>query len=134
MPDLARVDRHDGRAPCGGFLSEMLEALGLNPGRLAKPHDLPEFKRRLDSLKRKLRIGLTFDLVVQRADQDVYLFASLGYFIADHKDRPLTLCIQSRVQFRELLPRESPLSEIDCARETLSAVQKGLGQRHSAVV
>ncbi|MGH8547795.1 MAG: hypothetical protein ACRERU_04195 [Methylococcales bacterium] len=117
LPDLALVDLQDGRTvPREGLLTALLQGLGLNPGRLARPHDLPEFTQRLESLRRKVRIGLThFDLVPHRSDYDVNLFGSLRFLIADHPLRPLTLCIQSRAPFRDLLPPGNELSEIDCA-------------------
>ncbi len=117
LPDLALVDLQNGRTvPREGLLGAMLQGLGLNPGRLTRPHDLPEFTYGLESPRHKVRIGLTrFDLVPHRGDYDMNLFGSLRFLIADNPLRPLALCIQSRAPFRDLLPPSNELSEIGCA-------------------
>ena len=71
------------------------------------------FTDRVLALGGKVRVGLTHcDLIPHRSAYDVDLFAGLRWLVMEG-ERPMTLFVQSRTPFGELLPRGHPLSEID---------------------
>ncbi|MCA1851866.1 MAG: hypothetical protein LC647_05600 [Beggiatoa sp.] len=71
------------------------------------------FTDRVLALGGKVRIGLTHcDLIPHRPAYDVDLFAGLRWLVMEG-GRPMTLFVQSRTPFGELLPCGPPLSEID---------------------
>jgi len=114
-PDLALVDLQDPRAHTReGLLATILAALGMGAVKLPrKPQDLAVFTDRILALGDKVRIGLTHcDLIPHRPAYDVDLFAGLRWLVMEG-GRPMTLFVQSRTPFGELLPRGHPLSEID---------------------
>lgn len=114
-PDLALVDLQDPRAHTReGLLAAMLAALGMGVAKLPKkPQDLAVFTDRILALGGKVRIGLTHcDLIPHRSAYDIDLFAGLRWLVMEG-ERPMTLFVQSRTPFGELLPRGHPLSEID---------------------
>ncbi len=114
-PDLAPVDLQDPRAHTReGLLAAILAALGMGVVKLPKkPQDLAVFTDRILALGGKVRIGLTHcDLIPHRPAYDVDLFAGLRWLVMEG-GRPMTLFVQSRTPFGELLPRGHPLSEID---------------------
>jgi hypothetical protein len=114
-PDLALVDLQDARAHTReGLLATILAALGMGAVKLPKkPQDLAVFADRILALGGKVRIGLTHcDLIPHRSTYDVDLFAGLRWLVMEG-GRPVTLFVQSRTPFGELLPRGHPLSEID---------------------
>ena len=97
-----------------GLLAAILAALGMGVVKLPeKPHDLAVFTDRILALEGKVRVGLTHcDLIPHRSAYDIDLFAGLRWLVMEER-RPLTLCMQSRAPFGELLPRDHPLSKID---------------------
>lgn len=113
--DLALVDLQDPRAHTReGLLAAILAALGMGVVKLPrKPRDLVEFRDKILALGGKVRIGLTHcDLIPHRSAYDVDLFAGLRWLVMEG-GRPVTLFVQSRTPFGELLPCGHPLSEID---------------------
>lgn len=114
-PDLALVDLQDPRAHTReGLLAAMLAALGMGVVKLPKkPQDLTVFTDRVLALGGKMRVGFTHcDLIPHRPAYNVDLFAGLRWLVMEG-GRPMTLFVQSRTPFGELLPRGHPLSEID---------------------
>ena len=115
-PDLALVDLQDPRAHTReGLLAAMLAALGMGVVKLPKkPQDLTVFTDRVRALGAKVRVGLTHceRVFPHRPAYDVDLFAGLRWLVMEG-GRPMTLLVQSRTPFGELLPRGHPLSEID---------------------
>lgn len=113
--DLALVGLQDPRAHTReGLLGAILAALGMGVVKLPKkPQDLAVFTDRVLALGCKVRIGLTHcDLIPHRPAYDVDLFAGLRWLVMEG-GRPMTLFVQSRTPFGELLPCGHPLSEID---------------------
>ena len=86
-----------------------------------KPHDLGDFRNKLLAMNNKVRVAITyFDLFPHRRGYDVDLTAALRWFVMDHEARPLTLLVQSRSPFAELLLKDHPLSAIDMATVELA--------------
>lgn len=113
--DLALVDLQDARAHTReGLLAAILAELGMGTVKLPKkPQDLAVFTDRILAFGGKVRVGLTYcDLISHRPAYDIDLFAGLRWLVME-RGRPMTLFVQSRIPFGELLPRGHPLSEID---------------------
>jgi hypothetical protein len=122
VPDLGLVDlQNPATNTRDGFALEIVRSLGLRVTSLArKPHDLIDFRDKILALKRKVRVGIThFDLFPHRRAYDIDLVATLRWLIMEN-ERPLTLLVQSRAPFAELLPSRHPLSEIDMATVELA--------------
>ena len=106
IPDLGHVDLQDPATTTrDGFAVAILQSLGLRVTSLARrPHDLVDFRNKVLALKRKTRVGIThFDLFQYRRAYDVDLVGTLRWLIMEN-ERPLTLLVQSRAPFAELLP------------------------------
>jgi len=121
--DLGLVDLQDpATSTRDGLALEILCSLGLRVTALARrQHDLTDFRNKLLAMNSKVRVAIThFDLFPHRRAYDVDLTAALRWLIMDHEERPLTLLVQSRAPFMELLPKGHPLSAIDMATVELA--------------
>ncbi|MEQ1529895.1 MAG: toll/interleukin-1 receptor domain-containing protein [Methylococcales bacterium] len=94
-----------------GLLSCISQAIGSRKPLRDAPYDLSDFKILLANRPMTHAVLCHFDMVHFRDGFNVDFFAALRYSIMDQ--RKLTLLIQSRTPFVNLLPKDHPMSEID---------------------
>jgi hypothetical protein len=108
---LANIDLLDpATVPRRGLIAAMLTALGSNISVPQPPEDLPQLGRVLGSLGRSRLVFRHFDMVLNRPDYGVDLFAALRFMVMDK--RQLVVLAQSRTPFAALLPQANPISKI----------------------
>jgi hypothetical protein len=91
-----------------GFVEEILHACG-EPARVPEPPgDLETLERHLAQRGRSRLALAHFDMVLHRPQYDADLFVALRSLVMN-PPRRLTLLVQSRTAFPELLPPEHPL-------------------------
>jgi hypothetical protein len=113
MPSLklANVDLLDpGTVSRRGLIRKILNALGVNTPIPHPPEDLPEFARVIENIGKSRLVLRHFDMVLNRPDYGVDLFAAIRFFVMDKQQ--LVLLAQSRTPFSALLPRDNPISKI----------------------
>jgi hypothetical protein len=93
-----------------GLIEKMLEALGAPTKVPHPPEDLPQFGKVLGMLGRSRLAVRHFDLVLNRPEYGIDLFAALRFMVMDR--RQLVLLAQSRKPFAALLPQDHPISKI----------------------
>lgn len=111
FPDLGMVDLQSGATVSRrGLAEEILKQCGVPENVPPEPEDLVVLDRQLSSKSFSRLILKHFDMVKNRKQYEVDLFASLRYLIMD--SRKLSLLIQSHAPFLSLLPPNHPLSSI----------------------
>lgn len=122
LPSLAMIDLYDGATISRqNLIGEILKSQGINCNVPPPPDDLRELKYAISSLSHCYLVLKHFDLVNMREYGDDLLFALL-HLIMD--DRKLTLLVQSRRAFAELIAGDHPLSSIDIKTVELNGRKK----------